>query len=320
LRLDPNFLMAYLISASNLGNIAWYATNESVEIYRRRVTELRRRAEKIDPDWFGLNQMRATEARLGSSILGLEAAMRQRLINDQPLGSKDPGALYDYARLLLSAHLFETALAYFNRHSELIYPDEFLNDVALAEVWLEGPEKAIETEKRILPDAGAGIMTNLAVNLALVGRFDEARQYLAMLRSADAAGGWTTYATVAVAIFEGSITYGSDEFNAALQDESAGDFSRGAWCFMLGEVEEGIRYWSRLSGRSYQGAVYFAHSIETLMPLGVREDPRYQNLLDALGIGRQWTAYMLDRARELEPITGIPAIPPRGATGLHEET
>jgi hypothetical protein len=36
-----------------------------------------------------------------------------------------------------------------------------------------------------------------------------------------------------------------------------------------------------------------------LLPDAVRNDARYQASLDALGVGRPWTAYMLDKYADL---------------------
>jgi DNA-binding CsgD family transcriptional regulator len=44
---------------------------------------------------------------------------------------------------------------------------------------------------------------------------------------------------------------------------------------------------------------------------GVVSDPRYQALLDELGIGQRWKTHLWERARELTAVTGIPVTSPR---------
>ena len=75
---------------------------------------------------------------------------------------------------------------------------------------------------------------------------------------------------------------------------------------MLGEVEAGIRYWRNLTLRDFQNAAYYSAIGEARFAASVRNDQRYLDLRNELGIGSEWTAYMRERVRELTPITGIP--------------
>ncbi len=55
--------------------------------------------------------------------------------------------------------------------------------------------------------------------------------------------------------------------------------------------------------------IYAVHA-ERCYSATVVSDPRYQDVLDELGIGRQKTAYLREKVAELVPIIGIGSLDP----------
>lgn len=74
---------------------------------------------------------------------------------------------------------------------------------------------------------------------------------------------------------------------------------------MLGDVDGGVRYWRQLEPAILRLQWQFISSEERYWAKGVVEDPRYQVLLEDLGIGKKWRRYMRTKASELTPVTGI---------------
>jgi TolB-like protein/DNA-binding winged helix-turn-helix (wHTH) protein len=94
--LAPTFLDAYRRLAENLGDVAWYVPPKELDDLRIEVSDLRDTVEKLDPEWTGLLPIKRIEARLTSSMRGVEASIRQLLPHD-------PRAYYEYGRVLRGA-------------------------------------------------------------------------------------------------------------------------------------------------------------------------------------------------------------------------
>jgi hypothetical protein len=83
---------------------------------------------------------------------------------------------------------------------------------------------------------------------------------------------------------------------------------RGQTCFTLGDVARGTRYWRDIEPHFLELIWRFNSQMESYYQKGAVEDPRYQSLLDDMGVGQSWKAYLHKRVIELEQITGITGI------------
>jgi hypothetical protein len=79
---------------------------------------------------------------------------------------------------------------------------------------------------------------------------------------------------------------------------------------MMGDVDAGLRYWRDIEPEHLPPLWQDIPGFEQYWPRHVMEDPRYQALLDELGIGRRWQSWMRERAIELTPVTGIEVTTP----------
>jgi hypothetical protein len=139
--------------------------------------------------------------------------------------------------------------------------------------------------------------------LARLGRLPEAEAYLVRAKSTDPV--WGSFSETVLQVMRGDIRKESIELEHVLANPDASNAMRGIICFMLGDVERGVRFWHEIEPTFLRLLWQFNSSEEGYFAAGVVEDPRYQALLDELGIGRKWRAYMRASAAELTPVTGI---------------
>ena len=80
---------------------------------------------------------------------------------------------------------------------------------------------------------------------------------------------------------------------------------RGMLCVLVGDFECARRLW--LSMDPNDRRVFYQNRLYAEFHFGsqVVANPDYQRLLDELGMGPKWRAYLQDKVAELEPITGI---------------
>jgi hypothetical protein len=87
-------------------------------------------------------------------------------------------------------------------------------------------------------------------------------------------------------------------------------------CFVLGDVEAGVRYWREIEP-GFLPMLWWSNVLnEGFWARGVVDDERYQSLLDELGFGRRWRAYMRSKVAQLTPITGIEVTTPEPVAHL----
>ena len=121
---------------------------------------------------------------------------------------------------------------------------------------------------------------------------------------------WAFYARLTLKAMRGDIRAGGNELAHAFADPHATNTTRGIISFILGDVEAGVRYWREIEPGFLPLLWQFNSGNEWFWAPGVVEDPRYQTLLDELGFGRRWRAYMREKVAELTPITDIEVTTP----------
>ena len=86
-------------------------------------------------------------------------------------------------------------------------------------------------------------------------------------------------------------------------------YNNGAIAFMLGDIDLGVHYWSKISGVRMRRLFNVAHSSEKFFARGVIEDPRYQDVLERLGAGKSWQRQLMEGIMAMEPVTGVKLSP-----------
>jgi len=148
-------------------------------------------------------------------------------------------------------------------------------------------------------------MAHLAVELAMRGEFGEARAHLSRVQALDGPGKLAFSCGAYLALLSGEAPVGSPAFERLLDDPRNSRFGRGQLCFMVGDVVRGCSYWQKLRGAGLSAATYYRVMFEHYFADGVVDHPDYQNMLDEIGAGRRWTAFLRECVKELAPVTGI---------------
>ena len=81
--------------------------------------------------------------------------------------------------------------------------------------------------------------------------------------------------------------------------------SHGVKSFILGDVESGIDYWRSMNPVDARRLSFLAHKVEMYFPDQVLEDPRYQALLEEMGMGINWQRHLMESVQSMAPVTGI---------------
>src|SRR5262249_31871622 len=150
---------------------------------------------------------------------------------------------------------------------------------------------------------GTAPLFGLVRALAKVRRFAEAEAYLARLRRANEAWGYGAY--IWLATLRGDLKLGSRELAQEFANPLMTNAQRAATCFLLGDVECGVRYWRQMEPAFLPSYWEFGPGNEIYWAPGVLKDPRYRKLVNELGWGSEWRKYMREKAAELSALTGI---------------
>jgi len=232
---------------------------------------------------------------------------------------KDPTsvhALRRYAELLLAARLIDESERYLQRAMELS-PAEDRDSLEIDEVNLSQARGQFELSVKLIkrnlerfPDHSMHLYAMVSA-LAKLGRFVEAQRYLDRLETISS--GWAFLARQNLLALRGDLRQGSNLIGLFFADRRANNANRGITSFMIGDVDAGLRYWRQIEPQYLPDLWQFMPAHEQRWPPHVMADPRYQALLDELGFGRQWQAWMRERAIELTPVTGIEVTTPAPA-------
>ncbi len=222
-----------------------------------------------------------------------------------------------YSRLLAGARLFAEGRQYLERCIELAHQAGESGWVTSSQenyaTHAEGQgnfDDAAKLMKRNVeqhPDATASLF-GLVRTLAKLGRFAEAEAYLTRLERTNEA--WGYGAAVWLATLRGDIKPGSAALEQTLADTRSTNALRGTVCFLLGDVECGVKYWRQMEPAFVPIYWEFAPGNEVYFAPGVLADPRYRALVNDLGWGSRWRAHIRKMAVELTPITGIEVTSP----------
>lgn len=307
---DPGFPYGYVSLAAAYSTLVYSPRDNAVrENARRELQALRRDAGMAlhDSAELALIEDAYREASVGNGFD--QIALRRAAVASNP---DDLGALIGYAELLIGAQLLAEGEGYLDR--VLALAREAGDDGAIEAVSGERVTIADIRGEFDAADRGAKRLLEfrpefklplwgLVKRLAVRGRYTEAEAYLVRLETADPEWGYN--ARLLFRAFHGELPIGSARLQEALSNPLASNATRGEVCFVLGDVECGVRYWRDLEAAYLPLIWTFLSSMEVFYADGVVEDPRYQALLDELGVGQDWRACVRRTVVGLEPLTGI---------------
>jgi len=306
IREDPGFAHAYRSLSGIYHALGMLSADTATrERIRRAMQDLLREASLRLSDADVIASIETQYRFLSSAnAFDAEALWRGELLEDP----KSVEALRRYGELLLGAKLIDESQRYFEHaighapaqsHASLA---AYYSSIATARGDHEESIRVLKSTLEHYPDYTLSLY-GLVRALGALQRYPEATIYLEQLRGSDPA--WAYAGELTLLAQRGAIQPGSPALIEAFANPQATNASRGIACFILGDVECGVRYWREIEPTFLPLEWQFISGEEKFWAPGVVEDPRYQALLDELGIGRRWRAYMRSKADELAPITGI---------------
>jgi DNA-binding winged helix-turn-helix (wHTH) protein/tetratricopeptide (TPR) repeat protein len=310
IQLDSRFEYAYLMLSETYRAIAQSPTNTEVrERVRMASQNLLRDARTASRNPRVIHDIERDYDMLSAGTAFDSESLIRKALQRRP---DDTESLMQYAQLLLGAKLLLEGEAYLDRAMLLArkIPDpqavSSVESIHATLLVLTGPpEAAIQRMKRNVetwPDFTISL-NGLMKELTKVGRMQEARFYLARLKSSDEA--WGAFSEAQMVAISGEAKLASARMEDLLKNPLISNAGRGDVCFILGEVECGIRFWHELEPAFLPLFWWFLPVNESYYPMEVLTDARYQAMLEQLGIGKTWRAYMRERASEMSQVTGI---------------
>lgn len=302
--LDPDFLNAYHGAATAANNLAVYSSMGTIAEMYDLVLEMHREVSRINPESEIIDSINDIKLRMhGSNHVQQERQLRAHILSDNP----PDFALAHYALLLIGARMYDEAARYLELATESS-PFEISPD----EVWsyrhsVKTPAQLINARKLQLQQRPyhIGFLGTIATNLAFLGDFRQANVYLRQQESVDPEGIIHAHSRNIINFLGGRLQPGTDALEKALRDDPDHHYNNGALSFMLGDVGQGIHYWSQLQPVQLRRLFNRAHVVEKYFPAQVVESPRYHALLEQLGNGRDWQRTLMEGVMAMSGVTGV---------------
>lgn len=310
--LDPGFLRAYTSLVHTLVGIDLLTFDDGVRrVLRDEIALLQQAVTRLEGNAEALAEIELLQRKLMAKAWpDVEAAARGAIRNEGAPHRAFFGYV-EFADLLKNGHLFREAARYLDlfERFEKYNPWVHGRRTELTSLTL-GPWRAIPMQRKSLTLFQNSLpgLHSMVARLALIGEFDEAERYLVRLDENDAKGIFAYSARLSLGTLRGDWTLGSEGLRTALDHPLANDHLRAVTYFQLGDVAAGLEAWNK-SRQAYIGrwspTLKFLVNHETFYAPNVVNDSRYQDFLDKIHLGRQWTAYLREKVAELAPITGI---------------
>ncbi|MDP2348399.1 MAG: winged helix-turn-helix domain-containing protein [Gammaproteobacteria bacterium] len=310
IELDPNFLNAYHGAATAANNLAVYSSSAKINELSKLISDIHREVSRLAPDSLILSSINEIKLRMsGNNQIQQEMQLRKQILSGNP----PEFAVAHYALFLIGARMYAEAAQFLDAAGE-VGPFEISPD----EVWsyrsnIQPPRAMLLSAKGQLQERPYHIsfLGTVATNLALAGDFRQAEMYLNRQRDVDSEGILAHYSEAVIGFLSGEIRLGSDAYREILSRDGDFTFNKGALSFMLGDVETGVAFWRDLAPPQKRRLFNVTHSAEKYFPQRVLEDPRYQALLEELGLGKSWQRQLMEGVMEMESVTGV---------ALHEQS
>ncbi len=304
IELDPTFLNAYHGVATAANNLAVYSGEEKINKMYQLVLDTHRQISQINPGSDILDSIHAIKLRLrGSSYIQQEMQLREQILS----GTPPHFALSHYALLLIGARMYDEAAQFLEQAAEAgpfeISPDE---------AWsyrtnILTPAESVMARKNQLQQRPyhVAFLGSVAVNLAALGDFRQARIYLNQQREVDLEGILTHYSENTMGFLAGDIQADTPAYHAALRDNPDFYYNNGVLALMVGDIERGVQYWQNLPPVHLRRLFNVTHLAEKYFSDKVLYSPEYLALLESLGAGLTWQRRLMEGVMAMEAVTGV---------------
>ena len=303
--LDPTFLNAWHGAATAANNLAVYSSAERIDELSNLLTAIHSQVSRlVEPDNELLSSLREIRLRMsGDNQLEQEKMLRAQIMS----GTPPDFAVAHYALFLIGARLYDEAAQLLERAAEVgpfqISPDEawsYRNSI-------EPPEQIVVSRKLQLLQRPyhVAFLGTVATQLAWMGDFEQAGSYLERQRQVDQDGILVHLSDVTIGFLAGSLRPDSPALKEAYRSGEDYYYNNGALSFMLGDIDKGVHYWSKLRAVQLRRLFNVAHSSEKYFATNVLEDPRYQAVLEQLGAGISWQRRLIEGIIAMEPVLDI---------------
>jgi len=308
IELDPGFIEAYHHLAVTLGEIGLLIFDvDEIVTLKEEVIATREAILRMVPDYYDIGMIRFSEARLSPNPWhAMEAESRKSILEAGHPSRPDYNYVL-YADYLMSAHLFEEAAAYIDIYARFNPEDPNLLAAQAAFTSItRGPFLSIPMRLKVLealPD-NPWMYLDLIAQLGLAGEYEKADEYLARMRQIDTDGVLSNNAWLYLSVYRGEMTLNSVELENALSDLKNPGVA-GVVYMMLGDIDRGLSIWRAQFAQRREVLGRFLVFSEQYALGRYVDDPRYQQYLNEVGFGTNWTAFMREKVAELARTTGV---------------
>lgn len=304
IELDPEFLNAYHGAATAANNLAVYSSDARIEELSLLIADIHREVSRIAPESQVLRSLNEIRLRMGgNNQIQQEMQMREQILTGHP----PEFAVAHYALFLIGARLYDEASRLLDATGEVgpfeISPDEvwsYRNNIQPPRVMLLSAKGQLQERPYHI-----GFLGTVATSYALTGDFGQAETYLNRQREVDTDGILAHFSEAVIGFLSGNISLGNEAYQDIMSREGDFGFNKGALSFMLGDVETGISLWRNLTAIQKRRLFNVTHAAEKYFPDSVLEDPRYQALLEEVGLGKSWQRQLMEGIMATESVTGV---------------
>jgi DNA-binding winged helix-turn-helix (wHTH) protein/tetratricopeptide (TPR) repeat protein len=301
--LDPDYQGAYVRLATALRFLRWYSPDKK-ELILQELDQVADALQARAPGSHAVLMVAATRNCVGGKIAAQDAALYDLLAS----GAQSSSAFNSYSRLLAGARVIDAAALYLQR-AQALAPDEIVWVRQAPELVLvrDGVEPSLELRRSyVAHDPGdVGHASALAMQSAKLGRTAEAEAYLRQVRRHDKPNIWSRTTEYFMRAAQGQMPIGSPVLGEFLMDKRWFGLVQGEVMFILGDVETGTKNWRAMTGNELNVLSINLPSMEFMFADNVVDDPRYQEMLDDIGLGTEWRDFLKRRVAALAPATGL---------------
>jgi DNA-binding winged helix-turn-helix (wHTH) protein/TolB-like protein len=303
-RLDPDFIKAYEGIAIAANNLAARGRSSTIEEMYALVDEVHRELIGRKANQQALNSVNAIKQRMrGFDYIEHEQFLRELILSGQP----ESFAAAHYALMLISARMYDEGARFLDYAAQ-----SESNELTPDEAWsyrsnVMAPHELIDMRKSQLLNHpyNISILSNISIKLAFVQEFEQAEVYLSKLRSLDTEGILYHRARLMADYFSGKFEVDNDAVTDTLINDPDYFYNNGLLCFMAGNLDQGIAYWNAIPPVQRRQVFNDLHRSEKFFPLHVVSSPRYQQLLESLGLGARLQRQLMAGVIEMEALTGV---------------
>jgi TolB-like protein/Tfp pilus assembly protein PilF len=308
--LDDGFVAAHLRSAAVHMRRSQFFGAAALADMRARATPLIEKAKALDPD-------RQAQGRGWDWVDEFECPneeSKERMYRERIKDPRHPGnrgnqawAFEGYARILTNGGFFRSARNY---HQQAVDRDPdniaIINSLAASYGDLGERDVAVEIQERALAiePYHNHLRANWLAHLIHAGRLEEAAAYLHRKERAP-----DNNLEFELLLAQGEHEAAAEVLDLIVKSDLAGPAVKLRCLLMMGELDQAFDWALKAHEYDDYNVKAIRRYVQRLSSVELRQrianHPRYQDLLEKMGIGPAWKEELARRAATLTPITGI---------------